>query len=255
MEKTDIIQVDASNIDTSHICCAISKTPDALACAAAKKNWMRLAFADGYQFHRLNDQGKVLVETIPGENAWAPVCADNWLYIDCFWVSGKFKGQGIASRLLEVAATRAKAEGRLGLCALSSHKKQPFLSDPGFYLHKGFVVADTAPPAYQLLALPFAEGTPLPCFAKSVRAAEVPEPGVCIWCSDHCPHPSKFVPLLEAVAQKKGVPFTVKKVENKEIAQNAPNPFPTYAFFFNNKFITNELFSERKFEEFLVENT
>ena len=253
MDKTQIIRVDADNLDNSHICCAISQTADAKACAQAKKDWMARVFADDYQFHRLNDQGKVFIETIPGENAWCPIAAEEWLFIDCFWVSGKFKGQGIAGRLLEAAVQRAKTEGRAGLCALSADKKRPFLSDPGFYKHKGFVVADTAPPYYQLLALPFAPDAPLPRFLDSVRTPAAPNPGVQVWHSDHCPHAAKFAGLLGAVAQKRGVPFAAVKVTDRQTAQAAPNPFTTWAMFYDGAFVTNEILSEAKFEKFLDE--
>ncbi len=31
------------------------------------------------------------METVPSELAWVPIVATNYLYIGCFWVSGKYK--------------------------------------------------------------------------------------------------------------------------------------------------------------------
>lgn len=252
MHENNLIQVTRDTLQACHICCAISSLPEAKACAGAKKAWMDSVFDDGYQFTRLNENGKVFIETIPAQNAWAPICAKNWLFIDCFWVSGKFKGQGLAGQLLQTALKRAKKEGFSGLCAVSSNTKRPFLSDPGFYRHKGFVLADTAPPFYQLLALPLVPGAALPQFTCSAKTGTVPQAGVCIWYSHHCPHPSKYLPLLAAVVQKSGTPFTAVNVADKATAQLAPNPFPTWAMFYNGQFVTNEIFSEAKMEKFLL---
>ena len=60
--------------------------------------------------------------------------------------------------------------------------------------------------------------------------------------------------LLADVAQKQGVPFTALLVDDKAKAQSAPNPFPTWALFWNGAFVTNEIFSPAKFEKFLAEN-
>ena len=37
------------------------------------------------------------IEYIPAENAWVPINADGYMYIDCLWVSGSFKGKGYST--------------------------------------------------------------------------------------------------------------------------------------------------------------
>lgn len=249
----EIMQVTAENIHNEHIGCALGNTPAAKQSEAQKKDWMRNAFADGYQFHRLKARGKVLVETTPAENAWCPIEGAGWLFIDCLWVSGQFKGQGIASLLLGTALERAKAEDKKGLLAVSATTKKPFLSDPGFYRHKGFVAVDTAPPYYELLALPLlpnAMDTP-PRFAPQVKSPCAPQKGVVIYYSHHCPHTEQYSALLEACASEANAPFSRICFKDKQQAQNAPNPFTTWAMFYNGTFITNEIFSEAKFIKFL----
>lgn len=247
----EIIQVNQSNLQSQHICCAISKTPDAQKCAAAKKGWMEQRFAEGYEFWKLDAQGKVLIEFIPAKNAWCPIQADGWLFIDCFWVSGQYKGKGYANALFQKAVDAAKQQSLKGIVALSGNKKQPFLSDPGFYKHKGFVEADTAPPHYVLLALPFKEGAPLPKFNNTVKQPQVSDNGFVVYYTNHCPHTSKFVPLLQEVAQNRGLPFTAVEITTTKQAQSAPNPFTAYAMFYNGQFVANEIFSEPKMNKFI----
>ena len=138
-----IIDVTLDNIDSEHICCAISEKKGEN-CVGSKKAWMKTRFADGLVFKKLDERGKVFIQYIPGECAFAPVDAKDYMYIDCFWVSGKFKGQGFANELLAECIKDAKAKGKLGLAALSSDKKRTFLSDPKYLKYKGFKIADTA---------------------------------------------------------------------------------------------------------------
>ena len=74
------------------------------------------------------ERGKCFIEYIPAENAWAPISADGYMYIDCLWVSGSFKGHGYSTELLNACVAGSKEKVRKGLCILSSAKKKPFHS-------------------------------------------------------------------------------------------------------------------------------
>ena len=37
---------------------------------------------------RTTERGKCSIEYIPAENAWVPIAADGYLYINCLWGSG-----------------------------------------------------------------------------------------------------------------------------------------------------------------------
>ena len=78
------------NIDKEHICCAMSGKQ-----ALAKKEWLKRRFDEGLIFYRSVERGKCFIEYIPAENAWVPIQADGYLYIDCLWVAGSMKGTDI----------------------------------------------------------------------------------------------------------------------------------------------------------------
>ena len=88
----DYIQITKENIDKEHICCAMSGKQ-----SLAKKEWLKQRFAEGLVFYRSVERGKCFIEYIPAENAWVPIMADGWLYINCLWVSGSMKGHGYKS--------------------------------------------------------------------------------------------------------------------------------------------------------------
>jgi hypothetical protein len=55
-----------------------------------------------------NVRGKCFIEYIPAEKAWAPIKAAGYMYIDCLWVSGQFKGQGNSNLLLDACIRDSK---------------------------------------------------------------------------------------------------------------------------------------------------
>lgn len=257
MNNTPIIrEVTPENLQKEHICCALGTTSSARQCSASKKEWMEQCFPQGYRFYKLDVQGKVFIETVPATAAWSPIQAEGWLFIDCLWVSGQYAGKGYGASLLATAIAQAKEQGFQGLVALSADKKRPFLSDPAFYARHGFVQAHTAPPYYQLMALPLQAGaaSTLPRFAPSVLHPQVPAQGIAIYYSHHCPHTSKYVPLLQKTAQSMGVAFQSTQFTSLQQAQQGPNPFTTYSMYYNGEFVTNEIFSESKLRKFIENN-
>lgn len=248
----NIIDVTAKNLDQEHICCAISDKKGEN-CVASKKAWMKERFADGLVFKRLDARGKVFIEYIPAETAWCPIHADGYLFINCFWVSGQFKGQGYANKLLDQCIADAKAKGKQGLTVLSSSKKMPFLSDPKYLKHKGFCVADTAAPYFELLYLPFESGAPVPQFKACAKNGEISDIGLVLYYTNQCPHTEKYAPKVAEIAKQHGVKLELRKIATTAQAQNNPSPFTTYSFFYGGKFITNEILSEKKFNAFLCD--
>jgi len=248
----DIISVNQSNIEKEHICCAISDKKGEN-CVSSKKEWMKNQFENGLVFKRLDARGKVFIEYIPAENAWCPIEAKDYLFVNCFWVSGQFKGQGYANKLLEECLTDAKAQNKKGLVVLSSAKKMPFLFDPKYLKYKNFKVCDMAAPYYELLYLPFEEDAEIPQFKDCCRKGTIEETGMVLYYANQCPHTEKYAPLIAEIAESKGQSIKLIKIETREQAQNAPAPFTTYSFFYEGKFVTNEIFSESKFLKFLEE--
>lgn len=245
------IKVDETNIDREHICCAITDKKGET-CVSSKKAWMKERFADGLVFQKLDERGKVFIEYIPAENAWCPIHAEGYFYIDCFWVSGQFKGKGFADELLELCIRDAKEKGAVGLAVLSSQKKMPFLSDPKYLKYKGFRVADKAEPYFELLYLNFnGEDMPVPRFKPCAKDGCIEQQEPIIYYSNQCPHTDKYAPLLLETAKAHGIPLQLIKIESTAAAQNAPTPFTTYSFFLNGKLVTNEILTEKKFLEYI----
>ncbi|MDD6797639.1 MAG: YoaP domain-containing protein [Clostridia bacterium] len=241
----EYIRVTKENLEKEHICCAISNNKDIQ--VSSKKSWLADRFDEGLVFLKSVERGKCFIEYIPAENAWVPIAADGYMYINCLWVSGSFKGHGYSTDLLENCISDSKEKGKKGLCILSSAKKRGFLADPKFLSYKGFLVCDEADNGIQLWYLPFDKEAELPKFKECAKHPHTDENGFVLYYTNQCPFTAKYVPIIENLAKENGVSFRSVHIDSRDAAQNAPTPATTYALFLDGVYVTNEILSDKKF--------
>ena len=239
----DYIRITDDNIEKEHICCAMSGKQGVI-----KKEWLKQRFKEGLVFCRSTERGKCFIEYIPAENAWVPIQADGYFYIDCLWVSGSLKGHGYSNDLLEECIRDAKEQGRKGLCILSSEGESGSSSPTRSYLaYKGFAVADTSECGINLSTcrlhrMQSRRGSrPVP----STPAVE--ESGFVLYYTDQCPFTYYWVSRVEEAARAYHVPLKVIHVTSREQAQSVPAPVTTYALFKDGKFLTQSIQTDKKF--------
>ena len=241
----EYIRVTKDNLESEHICCAISNNNDVQ--VASKKAWLADRFDDGLVFLKSVERGKCFIEYIPAENAWNPIVADGYMFIDCLWVSGSFKGHGFSNDLLGACISDSREKGKKGLCVLSSAKKKPFLADPKYLKYKGFEVADEAENGIRLLYLPFEKGAAKPSFKPCAKKPRLEEKGFVLFYTNQCPFNAKYVPIVEKTAAENEISFRAVRIESGEEARNAPTPVTTYALFFDGEYVTNEQMNDKRF--------
>ena len=237
------LRITEENIDQEHICCAMSGKQ-----SLAKKEWLKQRFNEGLVFYRSEERGKCFIEYIPAENAWVPIEADGWIYIDCLWVSGALKGHGYANDLLTECIRDAKAQGRKGLCILCAEgRKREFLADPKFLAHEGFTVADVSDCGINLMCLPFDPAAEKPKFKACAKHPKAEGSGFVLYYTDQCPFTFYWVPKVEETAKEHGIPLKTIHITTREAAQNVPAPVTTYALFRDGQFVTQGIQSDKKF--------
>lgn len=246
----EYIRVTNDNLDSEHICCAISNNKDIQ--VASKKAWLAERFEEGLVFLKSVERGKCFIEYIPAENAWNPIEAAGYMFINCLWVAGSFKGHGYSSDLLDECIRDSKNKGMRGLCILSSKNKKPFLADPKYLNHKGFAVCDEADNGIQLWYLPFSSEVEKPRFRECAKHPHVDETGYVLYYTSQCPFNAKYVPVVEQTAKEQGVKFKAIHLQSKTEAQNVPTPITTYALFFDGEYLTNEQMNEARFLKLLA---
>jgi GNAT superfamily N-acetyltransferase len=247
-EQLEIVTLDPENIDSEHICCAIGKDKTNAERAKIKKGWLKERLPEGHVFKKFDVRGKVFIEYVPAEYAWFPIDAPGYTLIQCFWVSGRYKGQGLGGRLL--AECEKDCLEKNGIVAVSSSKKQPFLMDKAFFTYKGFQVCDTANPYFVLLVKKFRKDAPMPRFNEKAKKAELKgKKGLTFYYSDLCPYNADFVDVMISAAAKYKIPCEKIKVTSLEQAKDLPTPFGIFSVFYNEEFLTHELMTEGKFDK------
>ena len=240
MEK--IITLDKSNIKEEHICCAISdkKCKDSY---ELKKDWLRQEFDNGYVFRRIDARAKVFIEYVPAEKGWAPIDAPNYLLINCFWVSGQYKGKGYGKELLRLAMEDAKSQGKDGLVTIVGTTKFHFMSDTKWLLRQGFETCENLSSGFSLLVKKINPKADNPKFKDSVKDLDkVDKNGIVVYFSNRCPFSEYHVTnSLNETAKKRKLPLRIIKLETMEQAQSAPTPATIFSLFYNGKFITTDL--------------
>ncbi|MGI5909786.1 MAG: GNAT family N-acetyltransferase [Sphaerochaetaceae bacterium] len=254
----DSIRITERNLEDEHICCALSDNQDPQ--VASKKAWMRDRFADGLTFVKSAQRGKCFIEYIPAEHAWVPVLAENYMFINCFWVSGAMKGHGYSTDLLNICIQDSRKRGKRGLCVISSKRKRAFLSDPKYLEHVGFRIADTAAPDFVLYYLTFepdsldSQDSNVPRFLPHAKHPHMDTSGYVMLYTSQCPFTAKYVPLLQRVAAEQGVLCTAIHLQSRQEARCAPVAVTTFALFYNGTYVTNEILSEKKFAAMIERN-
>ncbi len=247
----EYIRVTKENLEKEHICCAISNNRDVQ--VSSKKAWLAERFDEGLVFLKSTERGKCFIEYIPAENAWNPIDADGYMYIDCLWVSGSFKGHGYSNDLLRACAEDSREKGRKGLCILSASRKKPFLADPKYLKYKGFELCDEADNGIQLWYLPFSADAEPPRFRECARHPRSDGDGYVLYYTDQCPFNAKYVPIVERTAREQNIPFRAIHLQSKEEARSAPTPITTYALFHDGQYLTNEQMNDTKFRKLAAE--
>ncbi len=167
---------------------------------------------------------------------------DNYLYIYCLWVAGSYKGKGYGEALLQSCIDDAKAQGKSGICVLSSKKKKPFLSDKKFMLKYGFKVVDSINDEYELLALSL-DGSQ-PQFTADARKQTIENKELTIYYGVQCPYIPNCIEQIYNYCENNQVPLQLIEVDTLEKAKQLPCIFNNWAVFYNGKFETVHLLNE-----------
>ncbi|SFS05060.1 GNAT family N-acetyltransferase [Anaeromicropila populeti] len=234
------LNIALDNLDNEHLCCAIADKKHQCG-VAAKKQWLKERIPEGHVFRKLDQKGKVFIEYAPLETAWVPIEGDNYIYIYCLWVSGSFKGKGYAKSLLSYCIEDAKAQGKSGVCILSSKKKKPYLSEKRFMEKFGFQVADNIG-EYELLSISF--NGKEPSFAENTKIQSYNSNKLTIYYGLQCPYIPNCIEQIRNFCMDNQIPVEFIQVDSLEKAKAVPCIFNNWAVFYNGKFETVHLLNE-----------
>lgn len=246
----DYLTITPENLPKEHICCGFTSKESAVG-YQLKKDWLKAEMELGYTFRKADARGKVFIEYVPIEQSWLPLQGSNFTVINCFWVSGQFKGKGHGKQLLEFC--KQDSAQRDGMVAVTSDKKRPFMSDPVFLKRQGFEIIDEAPPYFKLWGLKTNANAQFPRFKDTARKGVCPDKeGISIYYSNTCPFTEHYAKnFMPAYAERKGVPLKVHHINSRPTAQKMPIPWIIFSVFYQGELVTLEVKPDRHLDKLL----
>lgn len=249
----EIIKLSEKNIQDEHICCAFT-SKDCAAGYQMKKDWLKTEFKNGYSFQKLDAKAKVFIEYVPLKDSWLPIDGGNFMVINCFWVSGRYKGNGFGKKLLSKCVEDASAMD--GIITITAEKKRPYMNDPGFFKKQGFELIDEAPPYFKLWGRRNkGSKAAFPKFKDSAKAASsTDKEGITVYYSNTCPFTEYYNrSFLQQYADGKGIPLKINHIKTQEDGRNMPIPWIINSVFYKGEFVSLDVKADKHLDKFIAQ--
>lgn len=196
-----------------------------------------------------------MLEYIPGEYAFRPVNARDYMFIHCLFVGFKneFKGKGYATLLLKQCILEAKNAKMKGVAVVT--RKGSFMAKREIFIKLGFISVDDSKPDFELLVLKFDDENLTPKFINNESETKKYSSGLTIIRSFQCPYTEKNVKdILKTAEEKYGLKTKLVEIKTEKDAQKSPSPFGSFCIILNGKVIAYAPISNTRFENIMKEN-
>ena len=253
MKEIKIIEITPDNILDYGICGYKNLKREGY---PEKVFWIKENYSKGLRIKSIlteKDGVQGMIEYIPGEYCWRPVEASGYTFIHCLFVGFKstYKRKGYGSLLIDICLKEAKEQNKNGVAVVT--RKGSFMVGNEIFLKKGFEIADTAPPDFDLLVTKFKKNAALPKFRNDWdNKVSRYKTGLTIIRANQCPYTKKNVNEIVETS-KKNFDITPVIVENKNYieAQASPCAFGSFCIIYNGEIISYHPISNTRFKNIM----
>jgi hypothetical protein len=171
--------------------------------------------------------------------------AEGYLVIHCLTVSGKHKGKGLGTLLLDSCLSDAKRSKCQGVAVVTS--SDSFMAKRDLFIKAGFVSVDASPP-YELLVRKLKKAAPDPRFiVDRERLLKRFKNGLTILAADQCPMVPKCVADIAEVSRAFGLKPKVVPVRSAKASRELPTPYGIFSVLYDGKIIADRPVSGTRF--------
>lgn len=246
MPVSNFIQVTSENVsEVGLFCIRNPKYPG----FKLKANWLAKRNAEGLKLMLLqvNNETVGFIEYVPGEFAWRPVSAKNFMFIHCLWVYPKKNlNKGYASMLINHCVEESKKAGFEGVSVMTSEGS--WMAGKELFLKNGFTHVGSKG-RFDLFVLKFQE-TRDPAFTDwGAKAREFT--GLNLIYANQCPLFIKSIDEMTATAKEFGLQLKITEIKTAKEAQNSPSGYGVYAMVYNGKLVADHYISNTRFRNIL----
>jgi len=219
-----------------------------------KIRWTQERMKEGMKYKVLVSEAKGTVgaiEYIPGEYAWRPVNAKNFMFIHCLFIVPKnIKGKGFGQMLLDSCIEDAKAKDMNGVAIVT--RKGTWMASNTLFLKNGFEIVDSAKSDFQLLCKSFKDVDKKPSFSESLKNETKFNKGLVIVSSDQCPYTTKAInEISETAINEYKIKPTIIELKSYKEAQNSPCAFGTFCILYDGKIVAENPISNTRFKNIM----
>lgn len=251
MQNSEIIDVDASNLEQLGFYCYRSKKSSEG--YRSKLHWLKQRFDEGMRIKLLYIEGREagLIEYAPAESAWRVLNAPGYLVVHCLYSMGRYQGKGARTLLLGECLADARAAGKAGVAVVIG--KSTFLPDRAVFDRNGFLPVEEQYHDFEILIRPFYGGS-MPGFPSDwARRLEPFKEGLHVIHAPQCPYNAAYLDAVRAVGERIGVTTSVVELTSSaELQKRAPTPVGVYALIHDGEVILHHPETEKRLTELLA---
>lgn len=246
MDHLEIIEINESNAFEEGLFCVKNPKYEGF---QLKLNWLKERWKEGLKFKILkNGNDKIgFIEYTPGEFAWRPVQADNYIFIHCLMVfSKKNYHSGYGSMLIKESIDDAQELNKDGVAVIAS--KGSWIADKSIFLKNGFELIESKD-RFDLLVYKLKETTN----PEFINWEENPSKyqGLNLIYANQCPLFIKSVDEMKQTAKTYGLDLKVTIIDSAKEAQQSPSGYGTYNLVYNGKLLSDHYISNTRFKNIL----
>ncbi len=235
-QQIEIIKVDETNIAKHSFYCYRSKPKSEG--YQQKLNWLKERFAEGMEMRLIYIDKRIagFIEYAPGEVAWRPLNAHNYMVVHCLLLMKKWRGKGFSAQLLDVCIKDAQEKQMDGVVTVVGG--QTFLPDKKVFKNSGFETVDRTLQSFELLARRFNNAPPptfpdnwderLKRFGSGLTAVYT---GQCLY------HADGLKNVLDAGRELGVEAQAVELKSSREVQENAPSPYGVFNVVYNGQLL------------------
>jgi GNAT superfamily N-acetyltransferase len=243
MLEYNLIEVTPDNIGKTGVFCARNPKSEAY---RTKRDWYVERYTDGLRMFIMNSQEDKpisFIEFVPGEYAWRPVAANEYVFIHCLYVYSKQdRERGIGSHMVEKAEQYAQSLCLNGVAVLASDGN--WIANKRLFLRNNYVVCDKRG-RFELLVKKFSEQIESPSIINWTENLQ----GLAGWhlfYADQCPWHEKSVKAIAETMRKRNIPLEIHRIESASAAQRSPSGYGVFAIVKDGELIEDHYISETR---------
>jgi L-amino acid N-acyltransferase YncA len=242
-----IIEINQDNVERYGFYCSKNKKDEGY---QKKLAWLRGRFEEGLRITLLQDEDGTdmgFIEYGPGENAWRPVEAKGYLFIQCIAIMKIAHRQaGNGALLIKSVLSKARQQGCMGVVATCS--EGAWMAGPALFQKLGFETVDKRG-RFELLVKKFVEA-PSPSFIDW-EEKQAQYKGWHLLYAHQCPWHAKSVRDLKLVAEQAGIDLKVKEILTAEEARQSPSGYGVFSLLHDGKLLADHYISATRFKNIL----